>query len=274
MVDQVVHSTEGLVDNIENQVSTLIEKYHASKNKRVSKADQLKLSQDPLVQGCFLLSEGKVDALVAGAIYPTSDVIRTGLMVLPKAGSYISSSFLLEKKQARSFLFADAGVIAQPTLEQLVDIAGASLQTWQTLQKGRRPVVAFLSYATGSSASGPLVDLVAGATKGFEEQYPSVDSVGPVQFDAAWDANVGLRKGISDKIAGRANIFIFPDLSSANIAYKVAQRLGNFQAYGPILQGFNLPYSDLSRGCSKDEIKVSCLIQVAKVLAQRKAAVG
>lgn len=261
-----------LVDGLGAECSKLIKDYSDLRTKAISESEQLKLANDPLLQACYLLKHKKVDAVVAGAVYTTAQVIRHGLIALPKSSKYISSSFFFEQNQleknSRSFLFADAGVIAQPSLEQLLDIAESSVATWKTLSD-ETPIVAFLSYATGDSASGPQVGLMANAAIAFKEKCPKISAVGPIQFDAAWDVGVGLKKKVPETIAGKANVFVFPDLNAANISYKIAQRLGGYKAYGPLLQGFSQPYSDLSRGCSKDEIKTSCLIQVLKHLEDK-----
>jgi len=208
-----------------------------------------------LHQACELLYEGVVDAVVAGSIAATRDVIRaaiSGVGLAPGVRT-VSGSFIMDG--SNTYIFADCGVVIDPTIEQLCDIAWESVRTWQGVLNDRGdPVVAFLSFSTKGSASHPLQEKAAAAAALFRERYPEIPSDGEMQFDAAFDQEIGQRKAPGSPIPGRANIFIFPDLNAGNIAYKITQRLGGYDAYGPILQGLAKPFCDLSRGATVEDI--------------------
>ena len=223
-----------------------------------------KSARDSLFQAGTLLSNGNVDCAVGGAVATTSDVIRAALGTVGLAPGIktVSGSFFMNRTTAdreETYCYADAGVVIDPTAEQLADIAVSSCATWQRIM-GTEPVVAFLSFSTKGSAKHPDADKMVYAWELFRSRCPDVISDGELQFDAAFVESVGQRKSPGSKVPGRANIFIFPDLGAGNIAYKITQRLGGFAAFGPILQGLAKPYSDLSRGATAEDIVVSVLI--------------
>ncbi|MCX7878384.1 MAG: phosphate acetyltransferase [Ignavibacteria bacterium] len=223
-------------------------------------SDALKELSDPLTFSCMLLRNNYADAVVAGSIYSTSEVIRNALRVigLSKANKTVSSFFLFRFPQRhflseRIFAYADCGVIPEPNVEQLSDIA---IQTAENFRKltGMKPKVAFLSFSTKGSAKDKSLEKIISAYELTRKRSPSLICDGELQFDAAFVPEVARRKNPQGKIKGDANVFIFPDLNSGNIAYKITERIGGAMATGPILQGLAKPVMDLSRGCSSDDI--------------------
>lgn len=210
-----------------------------------------------------LLADGQVDAICSGATCTTAEVIRSALTFLPLAESKtVTSSFLLSKGN-RNLLFADCAVLIEPDIEQLVAIACATVDTHRLLFPLDKPKVAFLSFSTKGSASHPAQKKIARVAEIFRQRFPQIDSDGELQFDAAIDPAVALQKNPAElRLRGDANCFIFPNLDAANISYKICQRLGNFVACGPILQGFNNRLCDLSRGANTLEIKLAAYVSL------------
>lgn len=217
----------------------------------------------PLYQAGFLLQQGMAEAAVAGSIATTANVIRAAIKTvgLDPATKTLSGAFILEKNTQR-FLFADAAIIIEPDVSQLVTIAASSVATWQRLFPQQEPAVAFLSFATKGSADHPSAQKMADAAAAFKKLHPQIIADGEFQFDAALDASIGAAKAPESVLPGKANILIFPNLDAGNIAYKVAQRLGGYRAYGPLLQGSRLPYFDLSRGTTWQDIVTTSLIAI------------
>jgi phosphate acetyltransferase len=263
-LDQKLYVLDPRDPNLQADTAAHLLAFNLKRGKPVSLEDVGQLKLNPLYQAGTMIMTGAVDCGLAGAASPTSDVIRAALRTvgLGESTKTVSGLFFLNRagdfKSRGTFLFADCGVVIEPSLEQLIDIAVSSCETWKHIM-GTPPVVAFLSFSTKGSANHPLAEKMAEANRLFRKKMPDVESDGELQFDAAFDATIGLRKAPGSAIPGRANIFIFPDLNSGNIAYKIAQRLGQFDAYGPILQGLSRPYSDLSRGASALDIAVSVL---------------
>ena len=227
--------------------------------------DKTNKKPNPLLVANYLVSIGEADTLCAGAVNSTADVIRASLAFLPlTAGRTVSSSFLLHRQQ-QNWLFADCAVIIEPTAAQLVKIASATVDTFTALFPDRVPRVAFLSFSTKGSASHPKQKLMQEVARQYQEQYPDIISDGELQFDAAIDPAIAYSKAPTSKLKGNANCFIFPNLDAGNIGYKICQRLGGLAAFGPILQGFAKPVSDLSRGATSAEIKVSAYISLCRV---------
>lgn len=268
----VLHSKIFIQDTTDKLVRDGVRKHFQKRQAdkgRIATEEQLEsIERDPLFQAGWLLAQDPTACVVAGAVATTADVIRAALGTIGLANgvSTVSGGFFMERygsEKRESFYYADAGVIVDPTSEQLVDIAGAACETWSKIMKAQ-PVVAFLSFSTKGSAKHAAVDKVVHATKLFQARYPNIEADGELQFDAALVESIGVRKAPLSKVPGRANIFVFPDLNSGNIAYKITQRLGGFDAYGPILQGLARPYSDLSRGASGSDIAISALINLCR----------
>lgn len=222
----------------------------------------------PLWFGAYLLKNHIADVAVSGAVHTTADVIRAGLRVLgvSRKVSTVSSSFLMALPDGRLLTYADCGVIPYPTVKQLADIAIMSAHTHQMLT-GETPRVAMLSFSTKGSAKHEKVDELSQAIELVKEQTPELIIDGELQFDAAFVPAVAQRKAPDSPVAGKANVFIFPDLAAGNIAYKITERIGGATAIGPLLQGFSYPWLDLSRGCKAEDI---ALVAMMGVLIQQE----
>ena len=225
---------------------------------------------DPLHVAALMVAAGEAEACVAGASRPTPDVVRAALFCigLAPAVELVSSCFFLVLGDGTPVTYADCGVVPEPDADQLASIAVSSAATHRELA-GTEPRVAMLSYSTKGSADGRTVELVRTATEIVRRRTPSLVVDGELQFDAAWDTEVAASKAPGSPVAGRANVFIFPDLSSGNIAYKITQRLAGARAFGPLLQGTAGVIHDLSRGCDVED-----LVNVAVIAACQAAGRG
>lgn len=227
--------------------------YEARKAKGMSEDEAKRLVLDRTYFGTLLVHTNKADAMVSGASTTTAETIRPALQLIKtKEGvSTVSGAFFMSLNE-RVLLFADCAVTPNPTPQQLADIAFTSATTARAF--GFEPKIAMLSYSTGSSGSGVSVDAVKEAVAIAREKYPDLTLDGPLQFDAAIDPKTAKSKMPNSNVAGQANVFIFPDLNAANIAYKAVQRTANALAIGPILQGLKKPVNDLSRGCLVEDV--------------------
>lgn len=221
---------------------------------------------DPLTFACMLLKNNYADAIVAGSIYSTGNVLRAGIQTvgLSKGNKTVSSFFLMSfptghKLAGRTFAFADCGVIPNPTAHQLCDIAIQTSKNYHKLT-GIKPRTAFLSFSTKGSAKDLSTEKVLEALRLTRRREQGLICDGEIQFDTAFVPEVAARKDPDGKIKGNANVFIFPDLNSGNIAYKLVERVGGATATGPIVQGLAKPVMDLSRGCSAIDVYNMCLI--------------
>ena len=247
--------------------STLFE---LRKAKGMSQAEAKELILRPEYFGTMLVYKGIAHAMVSGAKTTTADTIRPALQfVKMKDGiSTVSGAFVMvldgesekdeSEKNERVWFFADCAITPRPDAQQLAGIALSTANTAKSF--GYEPKVAFLSYSTGDSAKGEMIDFVKEALEIAQKAAPDIAMDGPMQFDAAVDSKVAKSKMPNSKVAGQANVFIFPDLNCGNITYKAVQRSANALAIGPILQGLKKPVNDLSRGCSVDDIVNTVLI--------------
>jgi len=235
--------------------------YETRKDKGMTmeKAREILLT-DYLTFGVVMVKAGHADGMVAGACHATADTLRPALQILKTApGTKLVSGFFLmccpgsPYGEDGTFIFADCGLNQDPTAEQLAAIAETSANSFTSLV-GRKPIIAMLSHSTKGSAKHPLVDKMVEATRIAREQYPHLVIDGELQSDAALVPMVAKTKSPESEVAGKANVLIFPNLDCGNIAYKLVQRLGNAEAYGPMLQGISKPVNDLSRGCSWEDI--------------------
>ena len=217
--------------------------------------------------GTMLVKMGYADALLGGATYSTADTVRPALQIIKtKPGSKIvSSCFIMVRDSASGdrevLAMGDCAINIDPTEDELVEIGLETAKTAKIF--GVDPKVAYLSYSTKGSGKGPDVDKVRNACEKAKAAAPELAIDGEMQFDAAVSPTVGQLKFPGSPVAGYANTFIFPDINAGNIGYKICQRMGNFAAYGPILQGLNAPINDLSRGCNAQEVYSMAIITAA-----------
>jgi len=243
--------TEELVGNL----------YELRKSKGMSleEARELLLN-DFMYYACMLVKTGRADGVVSGACHSSANTIKPALQIIKtKPGIELISAFFLmvvpncEYGADGVFVFADAGLEQNPTPERLATIAASSAESFKLLVQ-KKPIVAMLSHSTMGSAKHPDVSKVTEAVKLAKENYPFIEIDGELQLDAAIVPEVAKIKAPNSKVAGYANVLVFPDLDAGNIGYKLVQRLAKAMAYGPICQGIAAPINDLSRGCSSDDI--------------------
>jgi len=234
--------------------------YQRRRHKGVTPDQALAAARSPHVFAALLVHAGHADGTVGGAVATTAEIVRTAIQVIgPAPGASLVSSFFLMlfcqshhiKKGAH--VFADSGLVVDPNAEEMAQIALTSAQSFAALT-GDLPRVAMLSFSTKGSATHTSVSKVVTATEIARATDPALLIDGELQFDAAFIPDVAASKARDSALGGNANVFIFPNLESGNIAYKIAQRVGGAVAIGPVLQGLAKPANDLSRGCSSEDI--------------------
>ena len=216
--------------------------------------------RDPIVYAALLVREGHATGTVGGAVATTSDIVRAAIQMIGKApeAALVSSFFLMyppedAREGARAMLYSDSGLVIDPSAEELASIAEISAASFKSLMRDE-PRIAMLSFSTKGSARHAAVTKVTQATEALQAKRPDLTVDGELQFDAAFVPAVGERKSPGSKVAGHANVMIFPNLDAGNIGYKITQRLGGYAAIGPVMQGLNKPANDLSRGCTAEDV--------------------
>lgn len=253
-------------DNIDEMVAMLCE---LRKSKNMQPDEALKVLKQGNYFGTMLVKMGVADALLGGATYSTADTVRPALQLIKtKPGhNIVSSCFILVRPSATGenevLAMADCAINIKPNEDELAEIAVEAADCGQLF--GIDPRVAFLSYSTLGSGKGEDVDKMRNAAAKAAALRPDLPISGELQFDAAVSPRVAKTKCPGNAVAGHANVFVFPDINAGNIGYKIAQRLGNFDAYGPILLGLNAPINDLSRGCNAEEVYSMAIITAALV---------
>lgn len=234
--------------------------YEMRKAKGMTEEKAEAMMKDPSYFGVMMVKKGIADGMVSGACHSTADTLRPALQIVRTApGSKLVSGFFLisvpncEYGENGTFVFADCGLNINPSADDLSEIAIASAKSFKSIV-GAEPKVAMLSFSSYGSGKDALVDKVVEATKLAKEKAPDLLLDGELQADAALVPSVGKSKAPGSKVAGQANVLIFPDLNVGNICYKLVERLAKADAYGPILQGIAKPVNDLSRGCKAEDI--------------------
>lgn len=235
-------------EKMDEMVASFVER----RKGKATEEDARKILKDENYFGTMLIHMGVADGMVSGAAHSTGDTVRPALQIVKtRPGvSRVSGAMVLLKGDER-LLFADIAINITVEAQAMGEIAVESAKTAKSF--GIDPKVALLSFSTKGSAVSPESEKVAEATKIAQELAPELPIDGELQFDAAYVASVGEKKAPGSKVAGHANTFIFPDLQAGNIGYKITQRLGGYEAIGPILQGLAKPINDLSRGCSEED---------------------
>ena len=214
--------------------------------------------------GTMLVKMGKADCLLGGATYSTADTVRPALQLIKcKPGIKSVSSCFIMVRGDEKLAMGDCAINIDPSEDEIVESTVETAHTAEIF--GIDPKVALLSYSTKGSGKGETVDKMRNATLRVQEAHPELKVDGELQCDAAVAPEVGKLKAPNSTVAGKANVFIFPNINAGNIGYKIAQRLGGFAAYGPILQGLNAPINDLSRGCDAEEVYKMSLITAALI---------
>jgi phosphotransacetylase len=220
------------------------------------------MASQPLYAAALMLSAGEADYCIAGNVSSTADVLRAGLRAVglaPDMKTLSSVFFMISPQADRVLVFGDCGVVPEPNAQQLADIALCAADNFKNVT-GETPKVALLSFSTKGSAKHASIDTLHEALKLIRERRPDLAVDGEMQFDAAFVPAIGQRKAPNSKVAGQANVFIFPNLAAGNIGYKLAERLGGYTALGPMIQGLKHPLHDLSRGCSAEDMVQTALL--------------
>lgn len=243
----------------------MIQAFVTRRNGKNTVEEAKKLLTDVNYFATMLVYLGQADGMVSGAIHSTGETVRPALQIIKTKPnvSRTSGAFVMLRGEER-YVFADCAINIAPSAKELAEIALESAKTARLFDI--EPRIALLSFSTKGSAKSPVVDKVKEAVELAHELAPEERLDGELQFDAAFVPDVATKKAPLSQIAGQANVFIFPELQSGNIGYKIAQRLGGFEAVGPVLQGLNQPVSDLSRGCDEEEVYKVALITAAQAI--------
>lgn len=245
----------------------LVAAFVERRNGKVSEEDARRILLDGNYFGTMLVYTNQAHGLVSGAIHSTADTVRPALQIIKtKEGVRKTSGVFIMVREEEKYVFADCAINISPDSQDLAEIAIESAKTARMFDI--EPRVAMLSFSTKGSAKSPETDKVSAAVQEAKLRDPLLVLDGEFQFDAAFVPSVAQKKAPDSPIQGDANVFIFPSLEAGNIGYKIAQRLGNFEAVGPILQGLNRPVNDLSRGCNEEDVYKLSLITAAQALTQ------
>lgn len=230
--------------------------YELRKDKLTSLDEAKALVKQANYFACMLVVDGKADGVVMGAKYTTKDAIKPALQIIKSKGKVSGLMTLYNDK--KQFVLSDVSLQVAPNAEDLADIANNAANFMDNVV-GIKPVVAMLSYSTLGSGAGVSVDSVREATE-MAKKKMKYDVIGEIQADAALNFQIGKKKGVESRLAGKSNVLVFPDINSGNIGYKLLTNLGGFKAIGPIMVGLNKPVNDLSRGCTVQEIVNTVLV--------------
>jgi phosphate acetyltransferase len=280
MVSESGISIEG-IEVLDHEKSDLLGEFADTYNEirakeKLTKEQAMELMKDPLYFGAMMVKKGLVDGMTCGAYNTTASVLRASIKIIgPKKGiKTVSSSFLMIMPDGKfgadgALIYADSATVIEPTTEQLADIAISSADTFKLLT-GEEPYVAMLSFSTYGSAKHPFVDKMQEATKLVKEKAPELKVDGELQIDSALMPSIAAKKCPGSPVAGKANVFIFPDINAGNIAYKITQRMAGAEAIGPVVQGLALPVNDLSRGCSTEDVVLVAAITATEAQMLQK----
>ncbi|OCA88797.1 phosphate acetyltransferase [Pseudobacillus wudalianchiensis] len=249
----------------DSRLNELVQAFVERRKGKATEKEAQSILMDENYFGTMLVYQGYAQGLVSGAAHSTADTVRPALQIIKtKQGVKKTSGVFIMVRGEEKYVFADCAINIAPDSNDLAEIAIESAKTAEMFDMD--PRVAMLSFSTKGSAKSPETEKVEGALQIAKERAPELTIDGEFQFDAAFVPSVAKKKAPDSIIQGDANVFIFPSLEAGNIGYKIAQRLGNFEAVGPILQGLNAPVNDLSRGCSEEDVYKLGLITAAQSL--------
>ncbi|WP_345241865.1 phosphate acetyltransferase [Pontibacillus salipaludis] len=258
-------SADILDPNNYSQFDSMVASFVERRKGKATEEKAREILKDENYFGTMLVYMGEADGLVSGAAHSTADTVRPALQIIKtKPGIKKTSGIFIMVKDEEKYAFADCAINISPDSQDLAEIALASADTAKLFDID--PRVAMLSFSTKGSAQSPETEKVTEAVKIAKEQNPELALDGEFQFDAAFVPSVAEKKAPGSELNGDANVFVFPSLEAGNIGYKIAQRMGGFDAVGPVLQGLNQPVNDLSRGCSADDVYKLSLITAAQSL--------